>query len=126
MGKFAIKKRISLEFLGTEYKDAFLVFKSIPIKDFKEIVKEIDKTEDDSKTSLEVISKYLQDYFIEGKFPNDLGELEAVTKEDLSDFVDSTTANKCFELLTGQNIDPKPEAPLMNSSSTEPDSPSKS
>lgn len=121
MSKFVIKKRVSLEFLGDEYKEAYLIFQSIPVKDFQDIIGEIEKSGDDTKGSLNMIQGYLHKYFIEGKFPNASGELEVVTADDMSEFVDSVTANKCFELLTGQNIDPKVEAPSTNISTMEPD-----
>lgn len=121
MGKFAIKKRVSLDFLGDDYKEAYLVFQSIPLKDFEGIIKAVSEGED-NKNSLGMISEYLQKYFIEGKFPNGEGQLEDVTSEDLTDFADSETANRCFEILTGQNIDPKVEAPSMNTSTTDTDS----
>ncbi len=35
MAKIVIKKKISLEFLGEEYKDAYLVFRTIPMSDYK-------------------------------------------------------------------------------------------
>lgn len=41
MPKIVIKKRVSLDFLGEEYKDSFLVFQSIPLPDFESISKDM-------------------------------------------------------------------------------------
>lgn len=41
MSKIVIKKRVSLEFLGEEYKEAYLLFKAIPLADYKEFTKSL-------------------------------------------------------------------------------------
>lgn len=123
MAKFVIKKKISLDFLGEEYKEAYLILRSIPLKDFDEIIDAVGEAEKkDSKASLNLMFDYITKYFHSGKFPDDSGQLQAVTTEDLTEFIDNETAVKCFELLTGQNIDPKVEPPSTNISTTEPDS----
>lgn len=123
MAKFAIKKKIGLGFLGDEYNDAYLTFRSIPLKDFDEILDSVAKAEkEDSKASLNLMFSNITKYFVSGKFPDDTGTLQDVTSEDLTEFIDNETAIKCFELLTGQYIDPKAEPPSTNTSTTEPDS----
>jgi hypothetical protein len=47
MGKFAIRKTVKLDFLGEEYKDAYLVFKTIPIKEYANLLPAIDQMEKD-------------------------------------------------------------------------------
>jgi hypothetical protein len=101
MAKIVITRRVGLEFLGEEYKDSYLDFRAIPIKDFKEIVENAKQTEQDALTSIDVLLKTLKKYFVEGKF---LGEV--VNPEDL-DQLDQNTAVQCFEVLTGQQLDPK-------------------
>lgn len=116
-----IKKRVNLDFLGDEYKEAYLTFKAIPLKDYEAIIDEMPKDTQDNKKALQLIVKYLKQYFIGGKFPNDKGELEDVSVEDV-DELDAATALACFETLTGQRIDPKVEAPSTSTSTTEPPS----
>jgi hypothetical protein len=44
MSKLVIKKRVSLEFLGEDYKDAFIVFRSIPLAEYEQISKQLPTT----------------------------------------------------------------------------------
>lgn len=99
MANIVIKKRVVLEFLGEEYKDSYLVFRSMPISKYEELA---DKLKDvDNKTSLKVTVDVLKDSFIEGKF-----EGEDVAKEDLDQF-DIETLVTCLEMFTGQRQSPK-------------------
>lgn len=109
MAKLVIKKRVSLDFLGDDYKDAYLTFKGIPVKDYSKILAEMPNEESgDNAKAIELMLKCLTDYFIEGKFPNDKGELESVSAEDVADSIDQATAITCFERLVGGN--PKVES----------------
>lgn len=99
MAKIVIKKRVSLDFLGEDYKDSYLMFKSMPISAYEKVID--DFAEADNKTSLKLTLKILEDNFVEGKF---LGE--DVVKEDLNQF-DIETLVACLELFTGQKQDPK-------------------
>lgn len=38
MSKIVIKKKVSLGFLGDEYKDAYITFRSMPIKDYSAVM----------------------------------------------------------------------------------------
>ncbi len=120
MSKIVIKKRVSLDFLGDDYKDAYLDFQSIPLVDYEKIVDSLPKDESENVKSLHIVMEYLKKYFRGGKFPNDKGELEDVTAEDL-DGLDKDAAVTCFQRMTGQELDPKSETPLSNPSSMEPD-----
>lgn len=121
MSKIVIKKRVSLDFLGDQYKNAYLVFQSIPLADYEKIYEDIpEEGKEGTKKSLTLITEYLDKYFVEGKFPNEKGELEDVVKEDLVG-LDKTAAVTCFQRLTGQDVDPKSETPLSNPSSMEQD-----
>lgn len=102
-----IKKKVSLEFLGEEYKEAYITFKSIPLKDYESIIDSMPK-EENNKEALQLIVKTLRDYFVGGKFPDDAGELKDIVKEDIDD-LDAESAIACFQTLMGQKIDPKPE-----------------
>lgn len=123
MNKFVIKKRIPLDFLGDDYKEAYLVFRSIPLKDFEQIIDNVTKAEgQDPKESLKLMFEYIKTYFHSGKFPDDTGALQEISGDDLAEFIDNETAIKCFQMLTGQSIDPKVEPPSTNTSIIEPDS----
>lgn len=111
-----IKKRVSLEFLGEDYKDAYLTFKSIPAIEYEEYQKQIKAMEDKKDSSLTFILDILKKQFIEGQFP-DNGELEPVKAEDL-DGLDADATLGCFRVFTGQELDPKVETPLTSSSPT--------
>ena len=112
-----IKKRVSLEFLGEEYKDAELVFKSIPVLDYGDIQKSLDQYKEDNNKALSLIIETLQKYFVSGKFPNETGQLADVTKDDLTG-LDAESTIKCFTIFTGQELDPKAVNSLPNSSTT--------
>lgn len=100
MAKIVIKKRVGLDFLGEEYKDSYLEFKSLSLAEYQKLLDELKDIEEGSQ-SLSKILSILEDQFIVGKFQG-----EDVSKEDLKQF-DIETMTKCFELFTGQQTDPK-------------------
>lgn len=107
--KIVIKKRVNLDFLGDEYKDAYLVFKPITVgAEYDELSQKLDKlqTENNNTNLVKFIRDTVFDKFLEGKFPNDKGELEDVNKEDLGQLDFDTIAN-VFRRLSGQEPDPK-------------------
>jgi hypothetical protein len=106
MSKIVIKKKISLDFLGEEYKDGYLVFKSIPLRDFEQYATKAKELEGDEKASSQLIISILQENFITGMFPDEKGDLFEVKKDQLLDF-DVATAVKVFSILTGQDQNPK-------------------
>lgn len=99
MAKIVIKKRLELGFLGEEHKDDYLIFKAIPVGEFKKILEDRPDAEDVGQ--VEFIVDILQSKFLEGSF---LGE--EVAKEDLSEF-DAESIITFFSRLTGQDPDPK-------------------
>lgn len=103
MTKILIKKRVPLDFLGDEYKDAYLVFRSMPISDFEKFQEEASAVED--KKSVSFLLDKLKQNFVSGEFPVD-GKLVAIEKEDLDDF-DAETIVKAFQTYTGVKQDPK-------------------
>lgn len=107
-----IKKRVDLDFLGEDFKDTFVTFKSIPAKDLPEIVK-LTKEAEESVDAIPHILKLLKKYFLDGEH-----EGEAVKAEDL-DELDAETLVKCFEIITGQSADPKADGQSTNTSSTD-------
>jgi hypothetical protein len=77
VSKLVIRKRVTLEFLGDEYKDAYLDFKSIPVGDYDKLIDEIKAAgEGDNKKANAAILKILKEYYLGGKFPNDKGVVE--------------------------------------------------
>jgi len=59
-----------------------------------------------NKESIHTVLKYLKEYFLSGKFPDESGEMQSLSPADI-DGLDQEAAMKCFELLTGQLSDPK-------------------
>lgn len=101
MAIIVIRKKITLDFLGDEYKDDYLVFKALPLAEYEKLLSSLEDVTDDGKKSLQFIAKVLEDQYIEGKFQN-----EDVSKDDLKQF-DLETLTRCFELFTGRTPDPK-------------------
>jgi len=102
MGKIIIKRKVTLEFLGDEYKDSYLTFKAIPVKDYTAMLANLPKDgEDDNGKSITMMLEMLTRYFVEGEFLGD-----AVSKEDMGD-IDQETAIHCFETVVGKKSDPK-------------------
>ena len=104
--KIVIKKKVSLDFLGDDYKEAYINFNAFSIGDFEIILDQAEEIKEDGKKSIVFILKVLKERFIDGKFPNEKGELEDLTADDLVQF-DFEVVNKCFQILSGQNPDPK-------------------
>lgn len=98
MADIIIKKKITLDFLGEDYKGDYLVFKAIPVSEYEKILEE---QPDDNKDATRAMIAILEDKFIEGRFQE-----QDVEKKDMGKF-DGSTVAKCFALLTGQDIDPK-------------------
>lgn len=111
-----IKKRVNLDFLGEEYKDAYLVFRSIPAIELEQLMPKLEGLENNSQGSLTIVINILKDYFLTGEFPED-GKLQPVIKEDL-DGLDPQSVLQCFKMFTGQELDPKDEKPLTSTSAT--------
>lgn len=91
-----IKKRVGLDFLGDDYKESYLTFSVISLKEYETLLPQIEAIGDDGKKSIEFIKGILTEHFIDGRF-----EDQNVTKEDLFEF-DLSTLTQCFQALTGQ------------------------
>lgn len=113
-----IRKKVTLEFLGDEYKDAYLVFKAIPVGDLKKIQDGMPKEDaEDKSQAIPIMLNVLKDYFLSGKAPGENGELTDVSKEDLND-LDANTAIKCFQALSGVDSNLGSESRSSSSPST--------
>ncbi len=108
----AIKRKVSLDFLGDEYKDSFITFKSMPVKKFQEFDKQIKELAEGDLSSITLILGVLEDCFIDGKF---LGE--DVEADEIQNF-DVDALLTVFKLFTGQELDPKEKAPSSTQSQT--------
>lgn len=98
MGQIVIKRRVSFDFLGEEYKDAYIIFRSVPLIDLDGIKDRSQKASKEN-TAGQMILDVLKQYFLEGKFPDS----EKLVAGDL-DGLDEDAAVKCFMVLTGQEI----------------------
>lgn len=101
----AIKKRVSLEFLGEEYKDSYIRLKALPVSQFETLQKELEALSEDGKAITTMLDK-LKDNFVDGKCPDEEGKLVDIEAKDLDSF-DIETVIKCWQTYTGQVPDPK-------------------
>lgn len=101
MATIIIKKRVDLDFLGKDYEDSFLEFKSLSIAEYEKVLDDLNTVGEDNKAAVRLVLSILEKQFLGGSF---LGE--DVQKEDLKQF-DLETMTKCFERFTGQQTDPK-------------------
>jgi len=104
MSRIVIKRKISLDFLGEDYKDCYLEFKTIPMKEYEKYVEQASENKDEKK-AIGFITKTLQDLFISGKFIDENNELFDVKKDELGDF-DMNVMITVFKTLTGQDQNP--------------------
>lgn len=109
MGKIVIKRKVSLSFLGEQYSEAYINFRTIPVKDYIELEEKMPKQDDtntSNKTFVPMVIELLKKYFSDGKFPDETGELVDLDADDIDD-LDSETTITCFNVLVGQANDPK-------------------
>lgn len=104
MSKIVIKKRISLDFIGSDYSEAYIEFKTIPMREYEKYAKEASNNKDESK-AVSFIMDTLKELFISGKFPDEKGELFELSSEDIED-LDVNTVVTVFKILTGQDQSP--------------------
>lgn len=105
-----IKKIVDLSNLGDSYKGVEITFRSIPAKDIGEIdqkQKEFITKDDEGNDKVDVTNlmpymiSLLKKYFVSGK-----QDESAVEANDL-DELDAEALTYCFQILSGQEIDPK-------------------
>lgn len=101
MGKFVIKKKVSLDFLGDDYKDSHIILRSISVKEYDVYSDQAKSLEEgDDKKSVRLIVDQLKSHFIEGKVQG-----EDLKAEDLEE-LDVLGVIEIFKQFTGQ-VDPK-------------------
>jgi hypothetical protein len=86
MPKILVRKKVTLEFLGEEYKEGFVNFSSISMREYDDIDKKLAdlKKEGDDHSSVAFVRDMVLERFLNGKFPVD-GKLEDIEKDDLLD-----------------------------------------
>jgi hypothetical protein len=104
MSRIVIKKKISLDFIGKDYADCYLEFKTIAMKDYEKYVGLATQNKDESK-AVGFIVETLASLFVSGKFIDDKDELFDVNKDELGDF-DMQVMITVFKALTGQDQSP--------------------
>lgn len=124
-----IKKRVSLEFLGEEYKDSYITFRSMPLSDYESSIPLSAKAIEEKK-ALSFMLEQVKKYFIGGKCIDAMGDLAEIKSEDL-DTLDVDVAERCFVAISGMqntaeevSIPEDLKDPLTNPSTTEQDPPS--
>lgn len=98
-----IKKRISLEFLGEEYKDSYLVLKAMSVTDYENLGKK-------------TVKECIIERFIDGEIQQDEEKVK-ITKDTLQELPGEVFV-KAFAAITGQ-IDPKYQGLFPNQSTTD-------
>lgn len=91
--KFDIRLKLNLDFLGEGWKDCYLAFSPLTVKDAKEL-RDITPTD---KDTLDKGMNLLKDKFIEGTALSN-GKLVTVKKTDL-DEMPMSVINKSIELM---------------------------
>ncbi len=99
MANIVIKKKVSLDFLGKEYEQSYLTFRSMSIAEYEVLLKSLEGV--DNSKSIKLTLEILKTHFIEGEFL-----AEKVEAADLDQF-DVQTLVACLEYFTGQKTDPK-------------------
>ena len=100
-----IRKRISLDFLGDEYKDSYIVVRSQNLNDYEEL-----------KNSKKEVREVVIDNFIEGKIAQG-SDMVDITKDNIRELSGEVFV-EAFDRMMGV-LNPKSPVLLMNQSSTE-------
>lgn len=87
MTKFKIVKRFSLDFVGEEWKDAYIDFQSLTVLDvrnkFPSLSRLDEKDQDNIVKGIDSVVEILKDKFLEGKGIDIEGKLVELTPDDL-------------------------------------------
>lgn len=93
-------KRVSLEFLGDEWKDAYICFRRGHWRDF-EVIEEINKTQKGTQALIAT----LEHMFHSGKMVDESGQLVEMTKDNVSEFDNDAILDLSEQMQEG--ADPK-------------------
>lgn len=114
-----IRKRVDLDFLGEDYKESYITFKAIPIKDFELIQKTQSEIGEDNIKALHFILENLKKYFIEGKGIDENKKVIDLVIDDIGE-LDQASIIKCFQALTGIGVNE--ESDFLDKESNKPSS----
>lgn len=95
-----LKKRIDLESLGEQYKDSYLIFRAISVREYGPLANDAKRLSEDGEKSLKFLLEQLETRFVEGKFNG-----QDLSKEDIGDFGPDVII-ECFNQMRG-DIGPK-------------------
>lgn len=94
-----ITKRVSLDFLGEEYGESYIIFNAIKVREFDEIQDKINSFNDDERKSFGYIKEQVAERFVSGKVFQ-AGKLQDITAEDLPDLpLDAFIS--CYKAMIG-------------------------
>lgn len=98
-----IEKRISLEFLGDEYADSYVVMQAIPMKDYEDIQNKTEAIQEsgDNHAAMKFMVDLLTERFIRGEIKQG-DKLEPVKAEDLAEMPGEFFMG-VMERMTGQS-----------------------
>lgn len=102
MAEIVIRKRVSLDFLGEEYNESYIVLASVPVKEFDDLQNQIAKLKPGENLSF--VRSEVKKRFIEGKIQQS-GQLVDITTENVEDLPGEVFI-EVFEYITGK-ISPK-------------------
>lgn len=90
-----IKKRVSLDFLGDDYKDSYLILRAMSVQEY-------DSLENDKK---QTVKDAVCERLIEGQINQD-GSLIKITQENIKELPGDVFV-KAWGAILGEEIDPK-------------------
>lgn len=101
MPKFISKRTFKLDFLGKEWKDCYIIFSSITMKENSELVRA--KLAEKNPEEIDKISqKFLADHFIEGVgFDSETNAVIPIRKQDFVELPSEITEKAIFFLVGG-------------------------
>jgi hypothetical protein len=105
---FVVKKKLSLDFLGDGWKDAYLEFSGLTFKESRGFTSQkFDEKNPDSDENLNFVINLLKEHFLTGK-GYDGTDLIDIAKDDIED-LPPEAISKAVEALVG-GPDPKSTA----------------
>ncbi len=99
MTDIVINKRVSLDFLGDDYQDSYLIIKYVPVKEYDQLMI-VAQAAADKKQSIKFIQEQIKQRFVEGKVKQG-SELVSVKAEDLESFPADVFIT-AYQEITGQ------------------------
>ena len=112
MSKFRIVKKFSLDFISSEWKEAYINFNALTVGDVKDAFPALSKVsetkEEDVSAGLDMILDVLKDKFVDGKGINENGELIDLVADDIKELPISVLS-KALSFLSQDATIPSPK-----------------